>query len=267
MNLENVKKIINKNKGKYYVYILRKPNGKPFYVGKGGGRNGWRICSHENNINKNKKSCNEYKDNIIRNILNNGKEINYKIVLFTDNKNEALDKEIELIKFYGRKCKNNGILSNITPGGEGVGNGGKCKGQKRSLEVRKNMSNSHIGKPSGRKGCKLSDEHCKNLSEAHKGYIMPQEQKDKIKKSVTITKNSFKYKKELEKLSKRMKGENNPAKRLEVRKKISMAKKGFKHTEESKLKMSKSHKGIKLSKEHCEKISKGHKGKAKERNE
>ena len=40
-------------------------------------------------------------------------------------------------------------------------------------------------RPSGRKGEKFSKTHKENLSNAHKGYIMPQEQKDKIGKAIS----------------------------------------------------------------------------------
>lgn len=55
--------------------------------------------------------------------------------------------------------------------------------------------------------------------------------------------------------SKRMSGENNPAKRLEARRKISEAKKGKKLSEETRRKISEANKGKTFSEEHRRKIS------------
>jgi group I intron endonuclease len=50
---------------------------------------------------------------------------------------------------------------------------GSCMGIKRKEESNKKSSES-------KKGIKLSKEHCENLRIAHTGYIMPEEQKQKI---------------------------------------------------------------------------------------
>jgi len=69
------------------------------------------------------------------------------------------------------------------------------------------------------------------------------------------------------KISESMSGDNNPSKRLDVRKKLSLVNKGKitwmkgkQHTDESKTKMSNAKKGISLSEEHKLKISNSHKG-------
>ena len=70
---------------------------------------------------------------------------------------------------------------------------------------------------------KFSEKHKQNISKANKGRKL-----------------SESYKK---KLSERMKGKNNPSKRLDVRKKISKTMKGRKFSEETLKKMSKARKG------------------------
>ena len=57
-----------------------------------------------------------------------------------------------------------------------------------------------------------------------------------------------------------MKGEKNPSKRPEVRKKISESKKGFSYTDESRRKMSESHKGRIFTDIHRQRLSEGQKG-------
>lgn len=90
-----------------YVYLhTRKDTNNVFYVGIGSDKNKYRA--------KNKKARNQHWLNII-------KKTNYTISIIYDNLTweEACLKEIELIKFYGRLDKNEGLLVNLTDGGEG----------------------------------------------------------------------------------------------------------------------------------------------------
>ncbi len=231
----------------FYVYLVKRPDGKLFYVGKGGGGNWLRIGYHEWGVRKNLEGP-LYKNNIIRKILNKGKEIDYEIVLFSENESIAFDKEKELISFYGKYSDKTGILSNLTDGGDG-GNGGACKGQIRSKEVRNKMSRVREGKPSPAKGYKWTDEQKKRHSEVHTGYIMSENIKIKIAESNRKTKNGFGYRRMLLQLKRRMTGESNPAKRQEVKDKISKARMGFKFSKESILKMRNSHIGKRISEE------------------
>jgi len=224
MNLGQAKKLIDDHSERFYVYVLKKPSGIPFYVGKGTHD---RIACHEIGVEfSTNANVKYYKENIIRKILKNGKQINYDIILFINDEKEAYNKEIEIIKLYGRKNNHTGILANLTDGGESGGNGGANKGQKRSLKSRLKMSFSHIGKPSPIKGCKLTKEHRKKLSESHKGHKMPEEQRRKISEGNKKTKNSPEY---IRKISEKMSGRNNPFY-------------GKKHTKETRLKMSESSK-------------------------
>lgn len=87
------------------------------------------------------------------------------------------------------------------------------KGQQKSEETRKKLSEAHKGK-------QFSEEHKKKLSEAHKGKHLSEEHKNKI-------------------------GEGNKGKQLteETRKKMSEAAKGKKFSDEHRRKLSESQKG------------------------
>ena len=74
---------------------------------------------------------------------------------------EACEKEIELIKLYGRTDLKEGALVNLTDGGEGVLGSKSNIGKKRSEETKQYQSYL-------KKGKKLSAEHIKNISIASK---------------------------------------------------------------------------------------------------
>lgn len=108
--------------GKYYVYELHYPDdlevfgrafaGKTFYVGKGVGS---RADQHEANtratlLRKHPMKL-KHKDKIILSIWDMGFEVVKKIVFRSDDENDVLDKEAELIQSYGLQ-----LLSNAVPG-------------------------------------------------------------------------------------------------------------------------------------------------------
>lgn len=94
---------------RFYVYILCRPNGKPFYVGKGTGR---RVHRHDDEA---RRGCRCHKCNIIRKIWKSGGDVQRYIVFTTDDEQEALAYEVELIALYGQKN-----LANVTEGGSGI---------------------------------------------------------------------------------------------------------------------------------------------------
>ena len=138
----------------YYVYAyLRKTDNTPYYIGKGK-RNRAFKGSHSVSIPK---------------------DLNKIVFLETNLTNiGACALERRYIKWYGRKgIDENGILRNITAGGDG--NTGP-----RSEEWRKNHSLKLTGKKSPRKGIKINDttnfkktkEHKDKISNSKKGkYI------------------------------------------------------------------------------------------------
>jgi hypothetical protein len=130
---------------KFYVYALldeRKPgeykyeiddigisfNYKPFYIGKGTGS---RIVDHEKRAKDQKNIT--YKDNKIRKIWSEDKQVIKSKILDHLEEDSAFDLEIQLIKEIKRKNEG-GPLVNLTEGGEGLRN--------PSPEVRKKISDA-----------------------------------------------------------------------------------------------------------------------------
>lgn len=190
---------------------IRKDNKEVFYIGIGKTK---RRAFSINNRNKH-----------WRNIVNKS---GYDVEIVYDglDREEAISKEIELIKFYGRADLNKGMLVNMTDGGEG-GNGAiltdehkmallKSKlGKTYSDEHRKKISESKIGK----KRKPFTDEHKRKIAEGATGKKHPhsEETKERIRKTLTGRKNPS--------LSERLKGKPswNKGKKMseETRKKMS----------------------------------------------
>lgn len=102
---------------RFYVYVLCKPDGTPFYVGKGLGR---RVFQHEAEAwNTTRKS---HKLNVIRRIRRDGGEVAYAIDGLFEAEVEAHARERELIALYGRHDQGCGPLTNQLDGGEGAAN-------------------------------------------------------------------------------------------------------------------------------------------------
>jgi hypothetical protein len=221
MNLIEAKNIIKEHKHQFYTYVLKRPEGIPFYVGKGGRScNGYRIEHHEMEAIKGRKG-NLHKTNVIKKIWKEGLEVDYEIVLFTKDEEIAFDKEMELINLYGRRNDNTGILTNMTDGGEGSfgyihseksrkkisdNNSHYWKGKKFSDEYRKKISESNVGN----KGRKLTEDWKRKISESLKGRVSPNKGNkfsDETKRKMSITrkgkvspKKGKKYSKSVEKI-------------------------------------------------------------------
>ena len=101
-----------------YVYILRRPNERAFYVGKGGGgKNKYRVLDHENEArHPNDRRSNAYKLNIIRLILRSNEKIIYEIDSIHDTEEKAYDREAILISYF-KRLHEGGSLTNLAPGG------------------------------------------------------------------------------------------------------------------------------------------------------
>ncbi|MCW5749615.1 MAG: GIY-YIG nuclease family protein [Alphaproteobacteria bacterium] len=97
-----------------YVYILRRPDGRPFYVGKG---KAYRVLDHENEArHPNDYRSNPFKLNVIRKIKSAGDRIIYEIDFVATDEATALAREMFLISSF-KRLHEGGPLTNLDPGG------------------------------------------------------------------------------------------------------------------------------------------------------
>ena len=175
----------------YYVYAyLRESDQTPYYIGKGSGLRAW--LKHNLNKPKNKKL----------------------IVILEHNLTElgAFALERRMIRWYGRKNNNTGILRNLTDGGEGIGGYNhssetKCKISVKALqrdsftrlhseETKKKIGTGNLGKKYSEETRKKMSEAAKNratrshtletrlkMSKSQKGRVLTDEHKSNIKTS------------------------------------------------------------------------------------
>ena len=144
----------------FYVYIHKKPDGTPFYVGKGTGNRAYQFSRrtqwHKNIVEK------YGKNNIIIEIIN------------CINEAQAFDLE----KIYIKQFRNSKVcLVNLTDGGEGTA--GLVRGEPTEEHKKKNGD--------ARRGKKQSEETKRKRSESLKGRKRPprsQEWKDKASASL-----------------------------------------------------------------------------------
>lgn len=209
-----------------YLYRhIRLDKNKPFYIGIGSDKDYKRAYSEKNR--------NKYWHNISK--------YGYEVEILLDNLTweEACQKEIEFIKLYGRKDLNEGTLVNMTNGGEG------SFGLKMTDESKKKISENHADVSGSknpmygikRNDCwstgltKETDERVKQISEKLKGVPKSKEHREKL----SISKKG--------KPNFSIIGDLNPAKREDVKKKMSDSQKGNKyrlgciHTEATKEKI------------------------------
>jgi hypothetical protein len=198
---------------------IRLDKNEPFYIGIG----------EKENRAYTKRARNHHWHHIVKNT-------DYKIqILFDDlTWEKACEKEIELIKIYGRKDLGLGTLVNLTDGGEGqLGKTSWNKGKKTSEETIKKMKSKIVSeetikkiseshkkngiKPPSRKGTILSEKTKKKLSEFNKGKIISEQTRNKISESLRGKTVSIETKKKI--------GEFNKGKFVseESRKKMSEA--------------------------------------------
>lgn len=230
----------------HYVYIYRKPDGTPFYVGKGSGS---REIYHLNEARKiNSKDKNLLKINTIRKILKTGLEPTIQIIDSNLPENVAFDLEKFLIQEIGRVDLNTGPLTNLTDGGEGV------SGSIRDLSGKNNPNYGKIGELSPNYGRKHSKESLEKISKAHKGVAKSEEAKNNMRKP-----KSELGREAIANARKNSLYRPSEETKLKIKKSLigrASAMKGKSHTDESKMKMSLSHKGKpkqKLLCPHCKK--------------
>lgn len=140
----------------FYVYLHKKPDGTPFYVGKGTGNRAYafarRSTWHKNIVAK------YGRQNIIIEIIN------------CINESQAFDLE----KIYIKQLKNDGVmLVNLTEGGEG------CAGLKRGAPSEEHRAKNAAAKLGNkiRKGSKHTAESIERMRLAKLGKIQTAEHK------------------------------------------------------------------------------------------
>ena len=224
---------------KFYVYALldeRKPgtysyviddieiifNYEPFYIGKGTGN---RIVSHEKSASY--ESNTNRKDNKIRKIWSEGKQVIRNKILDRLNEDVAFELELKMIKEIKRK-EYGGPLINLTDGGDGLRN--------PSLEVRK------------------------KIGDANKLRIISEETREKLRN------NWYNKLSRLERIrfSRKISLEEAHIINNKIIEKTILARKGSKHSEETRQKMSRNMTGIKkgpLTEIHRKNLSMSLKGK------
>lgn len=99
---------------RFYVYQLSKPDGTPFYIGKGINQ---RVFAHEREARGPERS---HKLNLIRQLQRLALEIDYEILEFYACEKECHAREVAEILRIGRHDLKTGPLTNLTAGGEGT---------------------------------------------------------------------------------------------------------------------------------------------------
>lgn len=148
-----------------YVYRhIRPDTNEPFYIGVGTYHKKWKYGRSLTT-----KGRNNYWKRIVA--LNNGK---FKVEIIFDQitKQQAIEKEIEFIKLYGRRNLKSGTLCNLTDGGDGI--------MGPSEETKKKIGDANRGKPNKMKGKKASPELIEKRRQGLIGRMLSEEHKNKI---------------------------------------------------------------------------------------
>lgn len=221
---------IKANQRKFYVYVLSRPDGTPFYVGKGQRR---RIAHHHVYAKLERRG---HRYSVIRKIWREEKEVRYQIVSFYETEREAIDAEIALIAKIGLMV-NDGPLVNQTDGGDGVSG----LTYERTPEHRAKLSATS-------KGRKKSPEAIAAVVAARRGYKHSPETRAKI--SVAVRSPEAVAKIAAARVGFRHSAESIEKNRLahlgkkaspETRAKMSASRKGRKPTEETRAKLRAAH--------------------------
>lgn len=194
-------------RGPFYVYFHCRPDGSPFYVGKG-------TASRCRNL---RRRCNPHYLNVVEKY---GKESIRVLAVECDDESMALRMEncaILILRALGAD------LTNVTEGGDG------SVGLKHTPEARQKMSESQKGKT-------LSEEHRRKISKSNTGAVFSEQRKKKISEKATGRKLTDETKAKLSDIhSGRVMSESH-------KRRLSAASIGKPKTEEAKAAMREAHK-------------------------
>lgn len=131
MDASDVLALIKAESRRFYVYLLCRPDGTPFYVGVGTGR---RLLDHA--IFARRPSLDSHKLRVIRALWCRGEDIRYEIAAWFEDRGRAEMREAEIIAQIGRRDLRTGPLTNVTAGGEGAPSPGDEVLTRRSESLR-----------------------------------------------------------------------------------------------------------------------------------
>lgn len=114
MDRPRLRNILRECRDHSYLYVLCRPDGQPFYIGKGKGD---RVLHHEREALGPGRS---HKLNVIRSVVAKGGAIRYRLLGRFEHEAVCLAREIEEIRQVGRHDLGTGPLTNLTAGGEGA---------------------------------------------------------------------------------------------------------------------------------------------------
>ena len=141
----------------FFVYVDCKPDGTPFYVGKGR----YLRVQIKNRVNKHHSSiCAKYPD------WERG-------LAFMGTESDALKKEMELIAKFGRVNSGTGTLCNLTDGGEGSSGFKHSEESKKKiinyLKTHKHSESTKLKIKKSNTGLKRTDEQKANIGKSSLG--------------------------------------------------------------------------------------------------
>lgn len=153
----------------YYAYLLKRPDGTPFYAGKGKGR---RCYTHLKPWHL-KNDENKHKVHIIEKIRREGGEPFVEILQKNLSEADAFSIEAQQINLYGRTI-NGGLLCNMSDGGEGQ------SGFFHSEETKRKIAAQEMGENNPFYGKKHTTETLKMIGDVNRGKVLGKEWRKKL---------------------------------------------------------------------------------------